>query len=131
MSFSKNLNKLLLLGAVLVGGSMIVKSAELSSPIFSKSDLYIGDKLYTLVPKADPIDFYKDLSPKSKYESACKLLSESDKFDKILGARLILSLIKDNDTTAISFLDFTCDIQDDYRNYSESELINTIIRKFN
>jgi len=129
MNFSGNLNKLLLIGTFLIGGSMLVKSAELSSPIFSKSDLYIDDKLYTLVPKADPIDSYKDLSPRSKYESACNLLSESNEFDNILGARLMLSLIKDNDTTAISFLDFTCDIQD-YHSYSDSDLINIIIRKF-
>lgn len=129
MSFTKNLNKLLLIGTVLIVGSMIVKSAELSSPIFSKNDLYIDDKLYTLVPKADPIDSYKDLSPRSKYESACNLLSKSNEIDNILGARLILSLIKDNDTTAISFLDLTCDIQD-YHTYSDSELIDIIIRKF-
>ncbi|MDO4974751.1 MAG: hypothetical protein Q4E61_00275, partial [Alphaproteobacteria bacterium] len=81
-----------------------------------KNGLYIDDfgrMLANTTQIVDPLDDYKDLTPRSKFNKACELLS-SDTLNQTIGARLLIdAALNDKNTEALEMLRFECKIADD------------------
>jgi len=75
--------------------------------------------------RSDPIDQYRPLTPKSKYDKACELISSAEKLDKIIGIRLMIdAALNDDNSDAIDHLRTTCKLANDIKDYSDSQLFD-------
>lgn len=120
MFFTKNLNKLLLIGAVLPS---ITEVASMQSEDFI--DKYGRIVKESNIICSDPIDEYRPLTPKSKYDKACELISSDGNLDKIIGIRLMIdAALNDDNSDAIEHLRTACKISNDIKCYSSSQLFD-------